>query len=227
MKKQIISTLCISALLATSTAYAASFTKSLKGLDIKVNTPTLTQTTTQQNAKTSASKAAMKAQIAAINSKVNSASSTYESAVNNLANNLLPKEQLKKYNEEKAKVKNASKSKAQVNIEIAEDGTVSLNKYLKSSSSTDTFKNLTAAQKTAIKKDLKNLQNVGNSYSQIAEQSKTLAKQIKSDPVVALELKSDLTAMVKNQLNVTKQVKNIAKLTKSVSTAAAKAGVSL
>lgn len=226
MKKKIISTLCISAFLVTGSVHAATFTKSLKGLDINVKAPTVSvpaKTTT----KTSVNKAAMKANISSINSKVNSVSSNYQSAVNNLANNLLPKEQLKKYNEEKEKIKSQATSNASVNIEIAENGTVSLNKYVKSSSAKDTFKNLTTAQKTAIKKDLKNLQNVSASYSQIAEQSKTLAKQIKADPGAALELKTDLTDMVKNEVKVTKQVKNIAKLSKSITTSAAKAGVSL
>lgn len=226
MNKKIISTLCVSALLAAGSVQASTFTKSFKGLDINIKTPTVTQPA-KTTTKTSVNKAAMKANIAAINSKVNSVSATYQSSVNNLANNLLPKEQLKKYNEEKAKLKNASKANATLNIEIAEDGTVSLNKYVKSSASKDTFKNLTVAQKSAIKKDLKNLQSVSSSFSQIADQSKTLAKQIKADPVAALELKNDLTAMVKNEVKVTKQVKNIAKLTKNVTTSAAKAGVSL
>ena len=229
MKKQLISALCISAVLLSGSANAASFTKNLKGVNINVKTPTLSTT---QNAKVQAkkatlNKAAMKAQIDAINSKVNSISSTYQSSVNNLANNLLPAEQLKKLNEEKAKLKSSSKDKINVNIEIAEDGSVKLNKYLKSSVSTDTFKNLTTAQKSAIKKDLNNLKNVSSSYTQVAEQSKKLAAQIKADPITALELKSDLTAMVKNQAKAAKQAKNISKLTSNLVSSASKAGLSL
>lgn len=225
MKKKIVTAMCLSSLLVLNSAYAATINKSLKGFDFNITTPSVS--TTQKTTANSANKAAMKAQISAINSKVNSVSSTYQAAVNNLANNLLPTEQLKKYNEEKAKIKNSAASKATINIEIAEDGTVKLNKYLKSSSSKDTFKNMTSAQKAAIKNDLKKLSSVNNSYSQIAEQSKTLIKQIKSDPVTALELKTDLKDMIKNQVKVAKQVKSITKLTNTLTTSAAKSGVSL
>lgn len=224
MNKKLILILCVTALLATGSVYAETFTKSFKGLDVNVKTPSTKPLTTS---KTYVNKAAMKAQISAINSKVNYVSSTYQASVNSLANNLLPKEQLKKYNEEKSIILNTSKSKAIVNIEIAENGTVLLNNYLKKSSSKDTFKNLTTAQKAAVKNDLNNLKNVSNSYAQIADQQKTLIKQIKADPFASLELKTDLTEMTKNEVKVTKQVKNIIQLTKNMTTLAEKAGVSL
>ncbi len=229
MKKQIISVLCISTILLSTSANAATFTKNVKGFNFDITTPSLSNSkkVSEQAAKRSVNKAAMKSQIDAINSKVNSISSTYQSSVNNLANNLLPAEQLKKLNEEKAKIKSNAKSGVNVNIEIAEDGTVKLNKYLKSSDSTNTLKKLTTAQKAAIKKDLNNLKNVNSSYAQVVEQSKKLASQIKADPVAALELKSDLTAMVKNQTKAAKQAKNISKLTSNLVSKAAKAGLSL
>lgn len=228
MKKQIITTLCISALLISSAVSAAEVSKTFKGINFNVKTPDVKVSNTAATKKAAANKAAMKAQISAINSKVNSTSATYNSAVNNLTKNLLPAEQLKKYNAEKAKLKTAAKnSNAVVNIEIAEDGTIYLNKYLKTSASGNTLQKLTAAQKSAIKNDLKKLNTVKGSYLQIAEQSKTLAKQIKADPVTAMELKADLTSMVKNEVKVTKQVKNISKLTTSVAASAAKAGISL
>ncbi|MBR1680779.1 hypothetical protein IJ707_03200 [bacterium] len=224
MKKQIITSLCISALLISNTVFAAEISKTIKGFGFNITTPSTS--TAQQAAKSTVNKAAMKAQIAAINSKVNSVSSTYQSTLNNLANNLLPAEQLKKYNEEKAKIQSSTGTKANINIEIAEDGSVVLNKYLKSSNSKETFKSLTTAQKAAVKKDLNSLKNISSSYSQIAEQSKTLAKQVKSDPVTALELKSDLKDMVKTQVKVAKQIKSITKLSTNITTSAAKAGVS-
>ena len=103
MNKKVLSAVCISAMLLSSSAGAATLTKNFKGINLNVTTPTLSNT--KAAAKTSANKAAMKAQIDSINSKVNSISTTYQSTVNILANNLLPSEQLKKLNEEKAKIK--------------------------------------------------------------------------------------------------------------------------
>lgn len=229
MKKQFISAVCISTLLLSGSVSAETYTKNVKGFDFNITTPSLSNSKSvkAREARISVNKAAMKAQIDSINSKINSISGTYQSSVNNLANNLLPTEQLKKLNEEKAKIKSNTKSGANINIEIAEDGSVRLNKYLKSSGSTDTFKNLTLAQKTAVKKDLNSLRNVSSSYSQVVEQSKTLISQIKADPAAALELKSDLTGLVKNQTAAAKQVKSISKLTSNLVSSAAKAGLTL
>ncbi len=224
MKKQIITMLCVSAFLISNSASAAEISKSFKGFNFNIKTPT---TESKTASKTAVNKAAMKAQISSIKSKINSTSSSYQSSVDNLANNLLPTEQLKKLNEEKAKIKDSTKQNVDVNIEIAEDGTIKLNKFLKSSASKDSFKNLTLAQKTAIKRDINNLRNINSSYIQIAEQSKTLLKQIKSDPIAALELKADLTDLVKTQVNATKQAKSTTKLLNNLATAAAKAGVTL
>ena len=50
MKKQIITTLCVSALLVSSAAIAATTSKSFGGFTINVNTPTTqTKTTTPQH----------------------------------------------------------------------------------------------------------------------------------------------------------------------------------
>lgn len=226
MKRNLVLMLFISVLLNTSYVNAETSAKSINIFDINVNTPSSSDTV-KSAAKTVMNKAVMKAQIASINSKINSATITYQSSVNNLVNNILPKEQLQKYNEEASDLRNKIKSKTQIGIEIAEDGTIFLNRYLKTYASKNTFKNLTLAQKTAIKMDLKLLENVSYSYSQITEQSKILVKQIKSDPASALELKSDLTDMISKQIKLTKQVKKIKNLTKNITESASKAGTSL
>lgn len=224
MKKQIICAMTVCALLVSNSALAATVSKSFGGFNINVTTP---NTTSSKTVQTSANTAAMKAQIDAVTSKVNSLSTNYQNSINSLANNLLPTAQIDKLKEEKEKLQKASKSTVDVNIEIAEDGTIALNKFLKTSSAKETFKNLSVAQKTAIKKDLNNLASVSSSYSQIIEQSKTLAKQIKADPVAAMNLKADIINLTKVQINAAKQVKNITKLSANIVTSASKAGVSI
>ena len=224
MKKQIICAMTVCALLVSNSALAATVSKSFGGFNFNVTTP---NTTSSKTVQTSANTAAMKAQIDAITSKVNSLSTNYQNSINSLANNLLPTAQIDKLKEEKEKLQKASKSTVDVNIEIAEDGTIALNKFLKTSSAKETFKNLSVAQKTAIKKDLNNLASVNSSYSQIIEQSKILAKQIKADPVAAMNLKADIINLTKVQINAAKQVKNITKLSANIVTSASKAGVSI
>lgn len=225
MNKQLIPILSIFLLSASCKVSAAEITKTFNSFGINVSTQSAVNT--QRAAKTIVNKTATKAQISSIKSKINSASSAYQSSVESLANNLLPTEQLKKYNEEKSKIKNAALTQQEVNNEIAKDGTVRLNKILKSSASQDTFKNLNTAQKAVVKKDFNSLKNVSYSYSQIIEQSKILTKQIKADTTAALELKSDITDLTKTQLSVTKQAKCVTKLIDNLIISASKAGVSL
>ena len=157
-------------------------------------------------------KTVMKSQIASITTKINNTTSLYKSSVDNIIINLFPSEQLKNYNQEKQKIKNNSGIVSVLNSDIAEYGTLRLNRFLKSYEAKDSFQNLTIAQKYAIKKNLLNLKYVSGSYTQIIEQAKILTKQIKADKAAALELKADIVDLMKMQLVITKQEKSVNKL---------------
>ena len=147
--------------------------------------------------------------------------------LDSLANNLLPAEQLKKYNEQKESAKNGANSKKIFGIEITQDETSCLNKFLKSYSSKDTFNRLTIAQKLAVKTDLLALKSVSGSYKMIVEQAKTLTQHIKANSAVALELKSDITDLVKMQYSVTTKSKAVDKLIENLINSASNAGFNL
>ncbi len=150
MKKEIISTLCLSALLISGTAFANTITKSLGGVNLKINTPDVsTKKTNTTKTSLSKSQAAMKSQINTMINKMNNTSKNYESAVNGIVTNMLPTEEVKKYKETRT---NLSKNGAfDVQIDVAEDGVVQIKKYLKTKNATEELKNLSATKKLILK----------------------------------------------------------------------------
>lgn len=160
------------------------------------------------HSKSTANSLIMRAQIDATNSKYNSASRLYTSAIENLSTILLSGETLKKTNG---------------NIDLQLNA---LNKCLKSSKTMEDFKNLTISQKVSIKKDMKTLYNVQNSFIQLDEQIKKVISTIKSDEFYAISLKLDLNNLIKIQSNTKKQTKNISKLLLNLDNASACAGIS-
>ncbi|MBR2525545.1 hypothetical protein IKE67_03680 [bacterium] len=224
MKKNQIIILCLLAILASDGVYAAEVSKNFNAFGIKVSTPSETAESVAQKR---VNMTAMKAQIVSIKSKINATSSVYNSTLDSLANNLLPAEQLKKYNEQKESAKNGANSKKIFGIEITQDETSCLNKFLKSYSSKDTFNRLTIAQKLAVKTDLLALKSVSGSYKMIVEQAKTLTQHIKANSAVALELKSDITDLVKMQYSVTTKSKAVDKLIDNLINSASNAGFNL
>lgn len=160
------------------------------------------------HSKSTANSLIMRAQIDATNSKYNSASRLYTSAIENLSTILLSGETLKKTNG---------------NIDLQLNA---LNKSLKSSKTMEDFKNLTISQKVSIKKDMKTLYNVQNSFIQLDEQIKKVISTIKSDEFYAISLKLDLNNLIKIQSNTKKQTKNISKLLLNLDNASASAGIS-
>lgn len=223
MKKTLFATALVLGILASSSAFAV--TASLGNLKVNVNTPKLTTTkTTKTTTKSTIDTTKMKAQINALNTKINSVSSTYQKSVNDMVTNLLPADELAKYKEKVAKLKSSAKSGAELNIDIAEDGTIALNNSLKSNAD-EIIKNLTSAKKAAVNKDLSALSSVKSSYLDIANKSKDLAAAIKKEPAAALALHSELFALTKNAAESAKQANNITKLTANVTSALAKAGI--
>ena len=223
MKKTLLATALVLGVMATGSAFAGSF--SLGG--IQVNTPTTTTTSTAKTstAATSANVTQMKNQIAALNNKLTSVSSTYETAVNDLVNNLVTADELAAYKAKVAKLKN-SESGSKLNIDIAEDGSVAINDAIKSGDLAN-LKNLSAAKKAAIKKDLSLLKTTANNYASIGTDATNLMSSIQKDPKAALALHSDLVTLAKNAKEAAKQAKNITKLTATVTNAFAKSGIKL
>lgn len=221
MKKQIITTLCVSALLLSSTAIAATTSKSFGGFTINVNTPTTqTKTTTpqqSQRAKTlSANQTAMKNQINSIVNTATSASKTYESAVNGLSTALLPANKQKELAAQKAKIKQVSKDALTVNIDVAENGAITLTNYLNTSEAKKNLKNMSSSQKSAVRTNLNKLATVDSTYTKLISQSKTLAEQVANDPTAAILMSSEFKKLKTVRTETVKQTKNIAKLTSAV-----------
>lgn len=221
MKKQIITTLCVSALLVSSAAIAATTSKSFGGFTINVNTPTTqTKTTTpqqSQRAKTlSANQTAMKNQINSIVNTATSASKTYESAVNGLSTALLPANKQKELAAQKAKIKQVSKNALTVNIDVAENGAITLTNYLNTSEAKKNLKNMSSSQKSAVRTNLNKLATVDSTYTKLISQSKTLAEQVANDPTAAILMSSEFKKLKTVRTETVKQTKNIAKLTSAV-----------
>lgn len=221
MKKQIITTLCVSALLVSSAAIAATTSKSFGGFTINVNTPTTqTKTTTpqqSQRAKTlSANQTAMKNQINSIVNTATSASKTYESAVNGLSTALLPANKQKELAAQKAKFKQVSKDALTVNIDVAENGAITLTNYLNTSEAKKNLKNMSSSQKSAVRTNLNKLATVDSTYTKLISQSKTLAEQVANDPTAAILMSSEFKKLKTVRTETVKQTKNIAKLTSAV-----------
>lgn len=221
MKKQIITTLCVSALLISSAAIAATTSKSFGGFTINVNTPTTqTKTTTpqqSQRAKTlSANQTAMKNQINSIVNTATSASKTYESAVNGLSTALLPANKQKELAAQKAKIKQVSKDALTVNIDVAENGAITLTNYLNTSEAKKNLKNMSSSQKSAVRTNLNKLATVDSTYTKLISQSKTLAEQVANDPTAAILMSSEFKKLKTVRTETVKQTKNIAKLTSAV-----------
>ena len=221
MKKQIITTLCVSALLVSSAAIAATTSKSYGGFTINVNTPTTqTKTTTpqqSQRAKTlSANQTAMKNQINSIVNTATSASKTYESAVNGLSTALLPANKQKELAAQKAKIQQVSKDALTVNIDVAENGAITLTNYLNTSEAKKNLKNMSSSQKSAVRTNLNKLATVDSTYTKLISQSKTLAEQVANDPTAAILMSSEFKKLKTVRTETVKQTKNIAKLTSAV-----------
>ena len=221
MKKQIITTLCVSALLVSNAAIAATTSKSFGGFTINVNTPTTqTKTTTpqqSQRAKTlSANQTAMKNQINSIVNTATSASKTYESAVNGLSTALLPANKQKELAAQKAKIKQVSKDALTVNIDVAEIGAITLTNYLNTSEAKKNLKNMSSSQKSAVRTNLNKLATVDSTYTKLISQSKTLAEQVANDPTAAILMSSEFKKLKTVRTETVKQTKNIAKLTSAV-----------
>lgn len=221
MKKQIITTLCVSALLVSSAAIAATTSKSFGGFTINVNTPTTqTKTTTpqqSQRAKTlSANQTAMKNQINSIVNTATSASKTYESAVNGLSTTLLPANKQKELAAQKAKIQQVSKDALTVNIDVAENGAITLTNYLNTSEAKKNLKNMSSSQKSAVRTNLNKLATVDSTYTKLISQSKTLAEQVANDPTAAILMSSEFKKLKTVRTETVKQTKNIAKLTSAV-----------
>lgn len=221
MKKQIITTLCVSALLVSSAAIAATTSKSFGGFTINVNTPnTQTKTTTpqqSQRAKTlSANQTAMKNQINSIVNTATSASKTYESAVNGLSTALLPANKQKELVAQKAKIQQVSKDALTVNIDVAENGAITLTNYLNTSEAKKNLKNMSSSQKSAVRTNLNKLATVDSTYTKLISQSKTLAEQVANDPTAAILMSSEFKKLKTVRTETVKQTKNIAKLTSAV-----------
>ncbi len=221
MKKQIITTLCVSALLVSSAAIAATTSKSFGGFTINVNTPTTqTKTTTpqqSQRAKTlSANQTAMKNQINSIVNTATSASKTYESAVNGLSTALLPANKQKELAAQKAKIKQVSKDALTVNIDVAENGAITLTNYLNTSEAKKNLKNMSSSQKSAVRTNLNKLATVDSTYTKLISQSKTLVEQVANDPTAAILMSSEFKKLKTVRTETVKQTKNIAKLTSAV-----------
>ena len=221
MKKQIITTLCVSALLVSSAAIAATTSKSFGGFTINVNTPTTqTKTTTpqqSQRAKTlSANQTAMKNQINSIVNTATSASKTYESAVNGLSTALLPANKQKELAAQKAKIQQVSKDALTVNIDVAENGAITLTNYLNTSEAKKNLKNMSSSQKSAVRTNLNKLATVDSTYTKLISQSNTLAEQVANDPTAAILMSSEFKKLKTVRTETVKQTKNIAKLTSAV-----------
>ena len=221
MKKQIITTLCVSALLVSSAAIAATTSKSFGGFTINVNTPTTqTKTTTpqqSQRAKTlSANQTAMKNQINSIVNTATSASKTYESAVKGLSTALVPSNKQKELAAQKAKIKQVSKDALTVNIDVAENGAITLTNYLNTSEAKKNLKNMSSSQKSAVRTNLNKLATVDSTYTKLISQSKTLAEQVANDPTAAILMSSEFKKLKTVRTETVKQTKNIAKLTSAV-----------
>ncbi len=229
MKKEIISTLCLSAVLVSGTAFANTLNKSFGGINLKVNTPDIStaKNTKAAKANTSLSKsqAAMKSQINTMINKMNNTSKNYESAVNSIVNNMLPSDEVKKYKEERAKL--AKNGAFDVQIDVAEDGVVQIKKYLKTKNATEELKNLSATKKANIKNSLNKLSGVNSTYTQLASDSKTLLKQVKADPVAAALMANDFKNLAKANKAMLKQSKNIVSITKTIASTSSEAGVNL
>lgn len=220
MKKQIITTLCVSALLVSGSAFAATASKSLGGFTINVNAPTTqTKTSTQQSqrAKTlSANQTAMKNQINSIVNTATSASKTYESAVNGLSTALLPANKQKELANEKAKIQKATKDALTVNIDIAENGAITLTNYLNTPEAKKNLKNMSSSQKSAVRTNLNKLSTVDTTYTKLISQSKTLTDQVANDPTAAILMASEFKKLKTVRTETVKQTKNIAKLTSAI-----------
>lgn len=219
MKKQIITTLCVSALLISSTAFAATASKSYGGFTININTPN-TQTNppqqTQRANTLSANQLAMKKQINAIVNTATTASKNYESAVNGLSTAILPTNKQKDLANQKAKIQKVAKDAMTVNIEIAENGAITLTNYLNTPEAKKNLKNMTPAQKNAIRTNLNKLSSVDTTYTKLISQSKTLTEQVANDPTAAILMAHEFKKLKTVRTETVKQTKTIAKLTSAI-----------
>jgi len=219
MKKQIITTLCVSALLISSTAFAATASKSYGGFTINVNTPTTQTKTPQQTQRTttlSANQLAMKKQINAIVNTATTASKNYESAVNGLSATMLPASKQKDLASQKTKIQKATKDAMTVNIEVAENGAITLTNYLNTAEAKKNLKNMTPAQKSAVRTNLNKLSSVDATYTKLISQSKTLTEQVANDPTAAILMAPEFKKLKTVRTETVKQTKTIAKLTTAI-----------
>lgn len=177
--------------------------------------------------KSSINLANAKSQADSISSKYKSLEHFYKALVDNLSLNLLSNEEITKLKEENSKIRNSLKNSDYVNTEVIKNEIAFLNKFLKSSKSTEKLASLTVAQKVSIKKDLDNLEDLKASFVQLATQSKRLSLLIKSQSFLAVSLKEDLQKIQQiNTLSI-KQVKNIAVLSENLDFALMNAGMQL
>ena len=219
MKKQIITTLFVSTLLVTSAAFAATTTKSYGGFTFNVNTPTITTKTSQQTQRAntlSANQLAMKKQINTIVNTATTASKNYESAVNGLSTAMLPADKQKELANQKAKIQKATKDAMTVNIDVAENGAITLTNYLNTTEAKKNLKNMTSTQKSAVKTNLNKLSSVDTTYTNLLSQTKTLTEQVANDPTAAILMASEFKKLKTVRTETVKQIKTIAKLTSAI-----------
>ena len=207
MKKQLLSAVCLSILLLSSSAFAAS---PLSNVKVNVNMPKSSSSSTSSKSTLNTTK--LKNQIAALDNNLKNISTTHQNAINNITNILLPKDQINELKADAAKLKQSAKDPVEINIDIAEDGTAALNTALKKDGE-DMVKKLNANQKAALKKNIATLKSVKSSYTGIATQATDLASTIKAQPVEALAMAPELISLGKTAKEAAKQTKDITKLT--------------
>ena len=222
MRKQFLTALCVSIFLATTSSYAA--TTSLGNVKLNINTPKLKTTSSTTKTAQSANVTAMKNKISALENNLASVSSNYQKTVNEMVKTLLPKDEIAKLQEKANKLKQSSKDNVEINIDIAEDGSVALTNALKSNGES-MLKNLSAEKKSLLKKNMTALASEKASYTKIASQAKDLISSVKAEPVTAAKLAPELISLTKTSKESLSQVKNITKLTATLSTAMTNAGI--
>ena len=103
-----------------------------------------------------------------------------------------------------------------VNIEIAENGAITLTNYLNTPEAKKNLKNMTPAQKSAIRTNLNKLSSVDTTYTKLISQSKTLTEQVANDPTAAILMAHEFKKLKTVRTETVKQTKTIAKLTSAI-----------
>ncbi len=224
MKKRIINTLCVTALLSGMSANALEMKVPNMSMP-KIQKPSLSSLA----APSEGNKDAMKAQITKVISSSDSITTSFDNAVLNLVSILSTKEDVLKLKQTKAELlKTAStKEKDAVEAKFIEDAQAQLLVTLQQQNISQEIKGLSAQKRQLLADSTYNVFLASLGYLDLANEAMNLVNQLTADPMTAATMGGDLKSLKKVATNLPSQGKSAAQVGAGIIKVAIPAGITI